>query len=309
MRRYPRITRRAWICHGAVALAGSALAVGRAAGAGDSNGDSGNRLVRIGLVTDLHYTDSPPKINRYYRETLTKFAEAARQFRQDRTDLVVELGDLIDVGDSLQVELANLRRIATDFRATPGQHHYVLGNHCVGNLTKQEFLRAVGQKRSYYSFDLKGSHFVVLDACFRADGQPYGRQNFQWTDSNIPPAEIEWLRADLKRAANKAIVFVHQRLDAEPPLGVKNAAEVRAVLEQSGNVLAVFQGHDHRGDYNEINRIAYCTLTAMVEGSGPENNAYAVVDVLPGDTVRVTGFRRQRSYTVSRRSVPHEPAK
>ena len=89
-------------------------------------------------------------------------------------------------------------------------------------------------------------HFVVLDACFRSDGQPYGRENSEWTDANIPGVEAEWLRADLKQTPHKSVVFVHQRLDVEPPLGVKNASEIRRVLEESGKVLAVLQGHYHQ---------------------------------------------------------------
>ncbi len=287
-------TRRAFLRRGTLLLAGSPLVWDGRRALGAKDDDAEPRL-RIGLVTDLHYADKPPLIHRYYRETLTKFAEAARQFRQDKTDAVIELGDLIDVGESLEIEQGYLKRIVKDFRATPGQHHYVLGNHCVWRLTKPEFLGIVGQKRSFYSFDLKGCHFIVLDACFRSDGQPYGRANFQWTDANIPPAEIEWLRSDLRRTPHKAVALVHQRLDAQPPYGVKNAAEVRKVLEESGKVLAVFQGHYHVSDYKEISGIHYVTLAAMVEGTGADNSAYAVMDLLPNDVLRVRGFRKQKS--------------
>lgn len=289
------ITRRAFIRQGTLLLAGSSLVGSEVSGFAE-RGEQAAPQLRIGLVTDLHYADKPPRIHRHYRETLAKLAEAAKQFRQEKTDLVIELGDLIDVGDSLTVEQGYLKRIVKDFRATPGQHHYVLGNHCVWSLTKPEFLGIVGQKRSYYSFDLKGHHFVVLDACFRSDGQPYGRGNFQWTDANIPPAEAEWLRSDLKRTPNKAVVFVHQRLDVEPPYGVKNAPEIRKILEESGKVIAVLQGHYHLNDYKEMGGVHYVTLAAMVEGSGEENSAYAVMDVLPGDAIRIKGFRKQKSY-------------
>ena len=50
----------------------------------------------------------------------------------------------------------------------------------------------MGQKKSYYSFDSGKFHFIVLDSCFRSDGQPYGRKNFEWTDPNIPAAEVDW---------------------------------------------------------------------------------------------------------------------
>jgi hypothetical protein len=76
-------------------------------------------------------------------------------------------------------------------------------------------------------------------ACFRSDGEPYGRENFEWTDANIPAAEVEWLRSDLEKMPHKTIAFIHQRLDVEGPYGVKNAAAVRRVLEKSGKVLVV----------------------------------------------------------------------
>ncbi len=58
----------------------------------------------------------------------------------------------------------------------------MLGNHCVYTLIKREFLDGVEQKRSYYSFDSGDFHFVVLDSCFRSDGEPYRRKNFKWID-------------------------------------------------------------------------------------------------------------------------------
>ena len=105
----------------------------------------------------------------------------------------------------------------------PGQHHFVLGNHCVENLTKPEFLGIVGQEQSYYSFDAAGYHFVILDACFTSDEKPYGRKNFKWADAKIPPAELEWLQADIGQSSHKSIVCIHQCLDMIPPYGVRMA--------------------------------------------------------------------------------------
>jgi alkaline phosphatase len=279
-----------------LSLAGSALAAGSTLRAVEATAESDRPKVRIGLVTDLHYADKPPAGTRHYRETLAKFAEAAERFREEKTDLVVELGDLVDGAGSAEVEKEYLKRIVKDFATIPGQHRYVLGNHCVGSLTKPEFLSLVGQERSYDCFDLNGYHFVVLDACFRGDGQPYGRGNFEWTDSCIAPSEVEWLREDLRKTPHKTVVFVHQRLDVAPPHGVKNAPQVRRILEKSQKVLAVLQGHTHKNDHKEIAGIHYVTLAAMVEGSGQENNAYAVMNILPGDAIRIRGFRRQKSY-------------
>src|SRR5690606_1287608 len=136
-------------------------------------------------------------------------------------------------------------------------------------------------------------------ACFRSDFVPYGRKNSRWDDANLPAAELDWLRSDLEAAAGPVIVLIHQRLDVQNHYGVKNAADARKLLEQSGKVLAVFQGHSHKNDYREIEGIHYVTLAAMIEGSGPENNSYSVLDVFDGGALRLTGFRRQANYAWS----------
>ena len=252
--------------------------------------------LRVGLVTDLHYADKAPAGSRHYRETLGKLEAAARQFEKSQLSFLVELGDLIDAADSVETEQRYLKTINREFAAICPERHYVLGNHCVDTLHKEEFLAEVEQEKSYYSFDRSGVHFVVLDACFRSDGEPYGRKNFKWTDANVPAAELEWFKADLAGNDKPVIVFAHQRLDASDHHGVKNNAEVRTVLESSGNVLAVFQGHSHQNDVKEIGGIHYCTLVAMVEGSGEESNGYSVMAVEPDGTIQVTGFRKQKSY-------------
>ena len=288
---FHRLSRRAFLKDSTLLLAGSVLLPGDLLAVTDEK-----PKLRLGLVTDLHYADKDSRGTRYYRESLAKLAEATKQFDKEKPDLVVELGDLIDGTDSVEVEKGYLRRIVKKFAATPGRHYYVVGNHCVYNLTKPEFLGIVGQERSYYSFDAAGYHFVILDACFRSDGEPYGRKNFKWADANIPPAERDWLQADLHQTPHKTIVFVHQCLDLIPPFGIKSSLGVCKILEDSGKVLAIIQGHFHLGNYQEIGKLHYCTLSAVVEGSGPENNAYAMMDILPGDVIRITGFRKQKSY-------------
>jgi len=78
--------------------------------------------------------------------------------------------------------------------------------------------------------------------------------------------------------------------------GVKNAGAVRALLETSGKVIAVFQGHSHKNDHHEINGIHYCTLVAMVEGSGEANNGFSLMQIASDGTIRIEGFVKQQSY-------------
>jgi alkaline phosphatase len=284
--------RRAFLRHGVLVMTAASVN----ASSVFANEPDQKSVLKIGLVTDLHYADKAAAGSRHYRQTPDKLAEAAEQFRGHAPKFIVELGDFIDAADSVATELGYLKRINQDFRAICGNRHYVLGNHCVHTLTKQEFLDGVEQKRSFYSFDAGGFHFVVLDSCFRSDGEPYGRRNFEWTDPNIPDEQVAWLKADLQATSKKSVVFAHQRLDVGNHYGVKNAADVRKVLEKTGNVLAVFQGHSHKNEHREIDDIHYCTLVAMVEGSGAENNGYSVMSLTLDGTIQVTGFRKQVKY-------------
>jgi hypothetical protein len=289
------LTRRAFLRRGSLILAGGAAGAAALDALAAANARA-KPAVRFGLLTDVHYADRPPLGLRYYRESIAKVREAVGKFNERKATLAFELGDFIDAAPDLKTEIGFLKTIEAEYARFRGLRRHVLGNHCVWSLTKKEFLDTVGEKDAHCSLDHGGFHFIVLDACYRSDGQPYGRKNFNWMDSNVPPAELRWLAADLKATDKKCLAFVHQRLDVENHYGVKNASAVRKVLEDSGKVLAVFQGHYHRNDYRQIAGIHYCTLRAVVEGSGPENNAYAVVDVLAGGTIRVDGFRKQADY-------------
>jgi alkaline phosphatase len=247
-----------------------------------------------GLVTDLHHADKPAAGSRFYRRTLEKLDEAATVFGEQQIDCLVELGDFIDAAATEEEELQYLATVEKKFAALCPDRHYVLGNHCVHTLSKDQFLGGVGQPRSYYSFDRAGWHFVVLDACFRSDGTPYGRKNFKWTDTNISEDQVDWLRRDLEAGSTPAVVFVHQRLDVDNSYGIRNQAAVRDVLARSGRVRAVLQGHSHKNDLRGIDGIPYCTLVAMVEGDRAADNGYSVLRAFPDGSLRLDGFRKQQ---------------
>lgn len=288
--KHTAIGRRSFVCDGVFVL--GALAANSTKLLGDTRIDH----LQFALVTDLHYADKPSAGTRHYRQTLDKLQEAAEQFARDKPTFIVELGDLIDAADSIQTELAYLATVNREFAAIGKDRIYVLGNHCVNTLRKQEFLEAVGQEKSYFSFDRQGVHFIVLDGCFRSDGEPYERKNFKWDDANIPTEELEWLQADLAACTKPAIVLTHQRLDVTKSHSVKNHAEVRRVLEASEKVLAVFQGHSHDNELQELNGIHYCTMVAMVEGADPSSSGYSLISIQPDSSIHVTGFRRQHSH-------------
>lgn len=287
------IDRRAFLRDGALLLTGAAMA-SRTDRLWAATAES--PALRIGLLTDCHYADRDARGSRIYRESLSKIEEAVGVFNDQGAKLAVELGDFIDAAPEVATELGYLKAIEAKYAQFRGERHYVLGNHCVDTLTKQEFLGNTAMPAAHYSFDAGGFHFVILDSCYRSDGVAYGRNNSHWTDANIPAAELEWLADDLDKNDKPTIVLAHQRLDVAGQHAVRNAAEVRKRLEAGGNVLAVFQGHSHTNHLQQIGGIHYCTLAAVVEGSGRQNNAYALLDLHADGTIRIDGFRKQQDY-------------
>ncbi len=263
--------------------------------------------VRFGIVTDCHYADAEAKGSRFYRRSLDKLAECVDVMNDQHVDFLIELGDFKDQ-DTPPVEertLAYLEEIEAVFQRFNGPTYHVLGNHDLDSISKEQFLgrvanTSVDPARSYYSFDLGSMRFIVLDANYKSDAADYDHGNFNWTDANIPPAELAWLQQTVSDAPGPCIVFIHQLLDGVGSVYVKNGEEVRHILQESKKVLAVFQGHHHAGSYSFIESIHYYTLKAVVEGPGEEDNSYAIVEADPAGRITVTGYRK----AVSKRLGP-----
>ncbi|MBT3295746.1 MAG: hypothetical protein HN919_08000 [Verrucomicrobia bacterium] len=264
--------------------------------------DKDHPILTIGLVADLHY--APITVGtRYCSESLTKLQAAVEDFQTRDLDLVVCLGDVIDQSETVEGELGCIREVRECLDGLPAAKHFVLGNHDVSELTKGQFLAACGQKASYYSFDCRGVHIVILDSNFNPDGTSFAPGNLEWNDAWIGDKQISWLKDDLAASeAMPALVFCHANLDHRVCKNgelnghiVKDAVKVRQVLEASGNVKAVIQGHDHGGQQSTINGIPYIILRAMVEGSGLEQNASAILSLGADGGVNLEGFGHQPS--------------
>ena len=238
--------------------------------------------------------------DRHCGESLARLTECIDTFNAFSLPMAVNLGDLVDCVDDREVE----ERSAADLRRTlerfSGRWRHVLGNHDAATFPKMEFLDRIGAegRERYYSFDESGYHFVVLDGNYRADGVEYEGHNFDWTDSIVPQVQVQWLASDLAHARGRpVVVLTHENLNDEAdPHGVKNAAEIRAMFREAGNVFLVLQGHNHLGLRAEADGIPYVGLKAMVVGSGPANNAYAVVTLGPGRCVAVEGMGEEGDY-------------
>ena len=271
--------------------------------------------VRIALITDVHANDtnSPNehKVMVNWAERVTAFVDAANEWPADS---IVSLGDYVNGAFVMGAEFGDLEdaerfpdildeavAVLTEF---DGPVHYVVGNHDVYNLSKDQILAATGMDSTYYSYDLGGVHFVILDAQFDKNEDDYG--HIAWmVQGLIPTVEMEWLQADLAASDLPTVVFVHQPLDSDfellaggPPIA--NHLVVRDALAADGDVIAVFSGHAHVSNYSEIDGIHYFTIAAMVDHDEPTPLTWAMVTVdTDAGTLVVDGEGIQPDFDVS----------
>lgn len=260
--------------------------------------------VTFGIVTDIHFAEIPRSGTRMYAQSLDKLKECVDTMNIYNVGFVVELGDFKDMSQppDEQKTLGFLEKVEAVFSGFNGPRYHVLGNHDEDCISKEQFFSiaknsGTDSTKSYYSFNSGGFHFVVLDANYDSTGKDFDHGHYNWGDPNIPEKELKWLEEDLKESKNPVIIFIHQLLDGAVHYQVRNASQVRDILEKSGKVKCVFQGHFHDGNYSEINGIHYYTLVSLVSGRKPKGNSYAIVTAT-ADTIKIQGFRKAKSLTL-----------
>ena len=254
----------------------------------------------LGFVTDLHFGPAA-----YHEGKLRKLTHHAADLTRDvvrvmneqvRPDLLVNLGDDIE-DESREADLARYTECQDILRTAKAELVNVAGNHDTVHLTRDDLTRVWRHDGPlFYAIDRGGFHLVILHTHERKD-----------VDVRIPNAQLEWLKDDLARTALPALVLMHHSA-SEQDLGdsfwfhdvphlalVKERAELRAILQQSGKVRAVFNGHVHRNHLDVIAGIPYVTIQSLIENldedaPGRPAAAHAVATVTASRiVVRVLG--------------------
>lgn len=258
--------------------------------------------VRFGLITDSHYADRDSAGTRYYREALAKMRECVQVLNSEAVDFAIHLGDLKDEDKNKRESgtLKYLQAIEAEYANFRGPRYHCIGNHDLDSISKAQFLQnientGISQDQGYYSFDQKGFHFIVLDPNYHPDGRHHHKGDFKWYDARLPEHEWEWFENDLLKTQLPTIVFCHFTLynftrDGHPYY-ITDYPRAQKLLEASGKVMAVFQGHVHQEDFVELNGIHYCTQLGMVDYSGLENNSFAIVEITSKE-IKIDGYKR-----------------
>ena len=289
--------------------------------------------LRFGITADAHVQYPGSREN-----NLRRFVKAMTEWK---ADFIIDLGDFavqVAEGQTTQElhdgQLENLKRTWGVFSSGACPAFAVLGNHDVGwiqggdevvapkdlyaegsageDITKREWLAVTGLPHRYYSFDVKGRHFIALDGNNDpARMQEVARGHDGMTGGYcIDMAQLAWLAKDLAANRDKIkVVFCHQELHHTPPEGsgeggdapfppvgkehsyVDNGWQVSNLLAADGKVLVCFFGHKHRNRWTVYGGVNYITLAAT-----HWNGSYARVTL--SDKLTIEGEREQRSCTL-----------
>ena len=243
-------TRREAIRYGslaATALGASFAKLSQAGLAAPADWRKNLRKIKIGLVADVHQD--------IIHDGWARMRVFVDEMKQQKVDALVQLGDFAMPHRKNQAFLD----VWNDY---DGPKHHVLGNHDTDSgFSKEQTMGWWGMPERYYSFDVGGWHFIVLDGNDKNPGKWSGYVRY------IAEDQREWLAKDLASTKAPTMIFSHQTLESDS--GVANSQEVRSVLEEANRdagwqkVYACLCGHHHTDGLTEIAGIRYIHVNSM----------------------------------------------
>jgi len=179
-------------------------------------------------------------------------------------DFAVHLGDLTDLGATREFEMA---REIMDSLSCP--LYPVLGNHDnFKSDRKAGWLGFARRDSATYAFDIEGFHFVVIDCTLNPYQPPY---------VNCDSTLRVWVAENLSANSSKPTIVLshynmwqrHWNAMFDTTLHYaeyRGMPEMRGVLENAGNVVAVINGHVHANRVERHNGIYYVDIGATLVG-------------------------------------------
>lgn len=175
-----------------------------------------------------------------------------------KPDFVMTVGDMIEgytedttvLNNEWAEYLAIVEKFSCPIYYTPGNHDIT------SDPLVEPYQKHTGQK-TYYSFNHRGLHFVILD-----------NSRFEKAEE-WPKEQLEWLKKDLQqnKDATHTLVFYHKPFWYNT-LAVGKNDLLHDILVEDG-VDVVFTGHYHRYFVGEYDGIKYTTIGSSGGGMSP----------------------------------------
>jgi alkaline phosphatase len=245
-------------------------------------------ILKIGWLSDIHLGTNcheekmPPLADEVLKKVLLRFVKA-------EVDLVVVTGDMIDDYQMEKEQILDFHRQVRDtIKSYDLEAYYVLGNHDVCDVSKEEVVEIYDMPDRRYAFDKKGITFIAIDTQFNQDGSSYSEDKC-FFKGFMPQEEINWLEGELGKTNNKVVVLAHQPLNKVGKGGeeaILGAEKVRRVLEESGQVKAVLSGHyQPRAGERKMNKndVEYLILSSPIFEKTRFSHAIIRLDTQSGE--------------------------
>lgn len=224
--------------------------------------------MKVGFIADPHYSSAELTCEiRHNSLSLEKIRQAYADFRQCGCEQVILLGDLTDTEPMHDQEIENVQKIRQIIKESGIPTAAVMGNHDAVTFTPDEFYNILGEEMRPRDSLFGNTHVLFLDACYYyTNGLHYSPEEIgSWMDTFYPFTDT--LEKTLATLDGDVCICLHQNIDPtiHESHRLHNDASVRRILENSGRVRCVYQGHYHPGSEYCENQIRYKTFPAMCE--------------------------------------------
>ncbi len=252
--------------------------------------------MKILVFADIHYFAGDIETAIFNRKIkLVEYAlplldELIRRANEEyKPDLCVNLGDIIQDTQKHDEDIEALRFMYDKLLRFNSPCYSILGNHDLKMMDSTKEVEALlGYERATYSLDVGGYHLVFLTTEVRpelglARGGCYKTQYLSDND-------IEWLDNDLANNKLPTVIFTHFALaeDETKPdecLFMKNREDVKKIIRNDKNILAVVSGHQHDTKTIIEDGVSYYllgSLTGSHEVPGKPDGVYFEIELDSG---------------------------
>lgn len=254
---------------------------------------------KIVMFSDLHYAPEKPinngskidrKLMEYAEPLLDKLTNEVNNVI--RPDLVLNLGDLVEDFNDHDKDIINLNYIWQKFKLIESPFYSCIGNHDLRSMTsRNEVEKIMEYVHSTFSFDIAGMHIVILGTYVNNElGTDEGGI---FKTQFISNEDLEWLKQDLRDNKLPTIICLHFGVAEDDMEGnwwfesypetalLGNRNELKKIIKESSNVLAVFSGHQHWTKYIKEDGISYYVLGSLTENinnDGVPDGVYFIVE-------------------------------
>ena len=234
-------------------------------------------MSRLALFPDIHFRDD------YASEIETELRTAIDNISNRSLDHVFVLGDLIEDADSVAIDETQIKQVRKIFDDTPFPVTYLLGNHDVEALSRDDLSSLLNQDKFHGVFKTADIPIIYLDSTKEETSGARGELGLD---------QREWL-ADVCSEYEEPLVLSHHPFGNFDISGnewfgnyperafLSDRKEVFDTLEEASSVRGTISGHIHQSGFTNFRSMPHVSVNAFSKEvpDNPLTGTYAEVEV------------------------------